>query len=141
MKKLLTLALAVLMCVFALAAVAEPVKMDKLTLQFVPSKDADVIITGTKNLPELLKAELLKEGYDVKNIDISVGVSYEATGEAMAAGTIDIGWLPGGTYALFSADKEVEVILTATRDGLFYYLHLQKKNASLASEGAVYSLL
>lgn len=118
MKKLLTLALAVLMCVFAIAAVAEPVKMDKLTLQFVPSKDADVIITGTKNLPELLKAELLKEGYDVKNIDISVGVSYEATGEAMAAGTIDIGWLPGGTYALFSADKEVEVILTATRDGL-----------------------
>lgn len=118
MKKLLTLALAVLMCVFAIAAVAEPVKMDKLTLQFVPSKDADVIITGTKNLPELLKAELLKEGYDVENIDISVGVSYEATGEAMAAGTIDIGWLPGGTYALFSADKEVEVILTATRDGL-----------------------
>ncbi len=118
MKKLLTLALAVLMCVFAIAAVAEPVKMDKLTLQFVPSKDADVIITGTKNLPELLKAELLKEGYDVQNIDISVGVSYEATGEAMAAGTIDIGWLPGGTYALFSADNEVEVILTATRDGL-----------------------
>ena len=90
--------------------------MDKLTLQFVPSKDADVIITGTKNLPQLLQAELLKQGYDVKDIEISVGVSYEATGEAMAAGTIDIGWLPGGTYALFS--DEVDVILTATRAGL-----------------------
>ena len=45
-----------------------------------------------------------------------MGVSYEATGEAMAAGTIDIGWLPGGTYALFS--DEVDVILTATRAGL-----------------------
>lgn len=116
MKKLLTLALALMLCILSVAALAEPIAMDELTLQFVPSKDADVIITGTKNLPDLLKAALLEEGYDVKNIDISVGVSYEATGEAMAAGTIDIGWLPGGTYALFS--DEVEVILTATRDGL-----------------------
>ena len=116
MKKLLSLVLALALCLVAFGAVAEPVTMDKLTLQFVPSKDADVIITGTKNLPQLLQAELLKQGYDVKDIEISVGVSYEATGEAMAAGTIDIGWLPGGTYALFS--DEVEVILTATRAGL-----------------------
>ena len=116
MKKLLSLVLALALCLVAFGAVAETVSMDKLTLQFVPSKDADVIITGTKNLPQLLQAELLKQGYDVKDIEISVGVSYEATGEAMAAGTIDIGWLPGGTYALFS--DEVEVILTATRAGL-----------------------
>ena len=116
MKKLLTLALALMLCVMSVAAMADAVKMDKLTFQFVPSKDADVIITGTKNLPQLLQAELLKQGYDVKDIEISVGVSYEATGEAMAAGTIDIGWLPGGTYALYS--DEVEVILTATRAGL-----------------------
>ena len=116
MKKLLSLVLALALCLVAFGAVAEPVTMDKLTLQFVPSKDADVIITGTKNLPQLLQAELLKQGYDVKDIEISVGTSYEATGEAMAAGTIDIGWLPGGTYALFS--DEVDVILTATRAGL-----------------------
>ncbi|MDY3763597.1 MAG: PhnD/SsuA/transferrin family substrate-binding protein [Candidatus Ventricola sp.] len=116
MKKLLSLVLALALCLVAFGAVAETVSMDKLTLQFVPSKDADVIITGTKNLPQLLQAELLKQGYDVKDIEISVGVSYEATGEAMAAGTIDIGWLPGGTYALFS--DEVDVILTATRAGL-----------------------
>ena len=115
MKKLLSLALALLLCIACVSALADTVAMDKLTLQFVPSKDADVIITGTKNLPELLKAELLKQGYDVKDIEISVGTSYEATGEAMAAGTIDIGWLPGGTYALYS--DEVEVILTATRAG------------------------
>ena len=116
MKKLLSLALALLLCIACVSALADTVAMDKLTLQFVPSKDADVIITGTKNLPELLKAELLKQGYDVKDIEISVGTSYEATGEAMAAGTIDIGWLPGGTYALYS--DEVDVILTATRAGL-----------------------
>ena len=54
MKQLLTLALAVLMCVFAISALADTVSIDRtLELQFVPSKDADVIITGTKNLPEL----------------------------------------------------------------------------------------
>ncbi|MBR2942087.1 MAG: PhnD/SsuA/transferrin family substrate-binding protein [Clostridia bacterium] len=114
MKKLLTLALALVLCLCSISAMA--VDMDELTLQFVPSKDADVIITGTKNLPQLLQVALAEQGYNVGKIDISVGVSYEATGEAMAAGTIDIGWLPGGTYALFS--DEVDVVLTATRAGL-----------------------
>jgi phosphonate transport system substrate-binding protein len=95
---------------------AETVKMDELTFQFVPSKDADVIITGTANLPALVKAEMAKLGYDIGEVKISVSTSYEACGEAMAAGAIDIGWLPGGTYALYSDDTEV--ILTATRNGL-----------------------
>ncbi len=118
MKKFLALLLAVLMIAGCASAMAEATKLDKLTLEFVPSKDADVIITGTKNLPQLLSAALLEQGYDVAadKIDITVGTSYEATGEAMAAGAIDIGWLPGGTYALFS--DEVDVILTATRAGL-----------------------
>ena len=70
---------------------------DKLTLEFVPSKDADVIIAGTENLPELVKAEMANLGYDIDEVDITVGTSYDATGEAMSAGTIDLGWLPGGT--------------------------------------------
>jgi phosphonate transport system substrate-binding protein len=89
---------------------------DKLTLEFVPSKDADVIIAGTANLPELVKAEMANLGYDIDEVDITVGTSYDATGEAMSAGSIDLGWLPGGTYALYSDD--VDVILTATRNGL-----------------------
>ena len=57
-------------------------------------------------------------GYEIGEVEISVGTSYEATGEAMCAGAIDIGWLPGGTYAIYSQNKEVDVILTATRAGL-----------------------
>ena len=97
---------------------AEPANQhfDKLTLEFVPSKDADVIIAGTQNLPELVKAERAKLGYDIDEVDITVGTSYDATGEAMSAGSIDLGWLPGGTYALYSDDTDV--ILTATRNGL-----------------------
>ena len=116
MKKFLALLLAALMVLSCSSVLAEAVKMDKLTLEFVPSKDADVIITGTANLPQLLQAAMLEEGYDIGEIDITVGTSYEATGEAMAAGSIDIGWLPGGTYALYS--DEVDVVLTATRAGL-----------------------
>lgn len=116
MKKLIALLLAVAMIIGCTSAMAEAIKMEKLTLEFVPSKDADVIITGTKNLPDLLKAELLNQGYDVGEIDITVGTSYEATGEAMAAGAIDLGWLPSGTYVLYS--DEVDVILTSARAGL-----------------------
>ena len=76
------------------AADAEPARphFDKLTLEFVPSKDADVIITGTKDLPELVKAEMANLGYDIDEVDITVGTSYDATGEAMSAGSIDLGW-------------------------------------------------
>lgn len=118
MKKFAVLVLALLMVLTSVSALADNVKMDKLTFQFVPSKDADVIITGTANLPELVQAEMAKLGYDIGSVEISVGTSYEATGEAMSAGTIDVGWLPGGTYAIYSQNQEVDVILTATRAGL-----------------------
>ena len=73
MKKLLTLALALVLCLCSLSAMA--VDMDKLTFQFVPSKDADVIITGTKNLPELVKAEMATLGYTIGEVEISVSTS------------------------------------------------------------------
>ncbi len=117
MKKFAALLLAAMM-LLGCTAMADAIKMDELTFQFVPSKDADVIITGTANLPELVKAEMAKLGYEIGEVKISVGTSYEATGEAMCAGSIDVGWLPGGTYAIYSQAKEVDVILTATRAGL-----------------------
>ncbi|MBQ6858522.1 MAG: phosphonate ABC transporter substrate-binding protein, partial [Clostridia bacterium] len=86
MKKLLTLALALMLCVTSVCAMADNIQMDKLTFQFVPSKDADVIITGTANLPELVKAEMATLGYDIGEVEISVSTSYEACGEAMCAG-------------------------------------------------------
>ena len=116
MKKLVALFLSLIMIMAAVSALADNIKMDKLTLEFVPSKDADVIITGTKNLPDLLKAEMANQGYDIGKVEITVGTNYNATGEAMGAGSIDVGWLPAGTYILYS--DETDVILTATRAGL-----------------------
>lgn len=91
-------------------------KIDKLTVYFVPSREPDEIVTATDPLKALLKDELAKEGYEVGEVDISVGTSYEAVGEALSAGTADIGFIPGGTYVLY--DDGADVILTATRAGL-----------------------
>ena len=100
----------------AVAEPAGPVKIDKLTIGFVPSRDPDEIVTATEPLKELLTTELAGLGYEVGEVDITVGTSYEAVGEGLSAGTIDVGLIPGGTYVLY--DDGCDVILTATRDGL-----------------------
>ncbi len=90
--------------------------IDTLSVYFVPSREPEEIVTATEPLKDMLKEELAKEGYEVANVEISVGTTYEAVGEALSAGTADIGLIPGGTYVLY--DDGAEVILTATRDGL-----------------------
>lgn len=90
--------------------------IDKLTVAFVPSKEPKEIVTATEPLKGMLKDELAKEGYNVEEVEITVGTSFEAVGEALSAGTADIGLIPGGTYVLY--DDAAEVILTATRDAL-----------------------
>ncbi|MCT3115316.1 phosphate/phosphite/phosphonate ABC transporter substrate-binding protein [Leuconostoc lactis] len=87
-----------------------------LKVYFVPSKQPDQIITMTKPLKGLLIAQLKKEGYDVKNVDIKVGTSYEAAGEALTSGTADVGFIPGGTYVMYQ--DGAQALLTATRAGL-----------------------
>ena len=90
--------------------------IDTLRIAFVPSREPDEIITATEPLKQMLTDELAKLGYDVGEVDITVGTSYEAVGEALAAGTADVGLIPGGTYVLY--DDGCDVLLTATRDGL-----------------------
>jgi phosphonate transport system substrate-binding protein len=97
-------------------AKAENKKIGKLNVYFVPSREPEEIVTATEPLKEMLKSELGKEGYDIGEVVITVGTSYEAVGEALSAGTADIGLIPGGTYVLY--DDGAEVILTATRDAL-----------------------
>ncbi|GIN63604.1 phosphonate ABC transporter substrate-binding protein [Robertmurraya siralis] len=97
-------------------AVSENTSIDTLKVSFVPSRDPEEIVTATEPLKELLKEELGNLGYDVKNVDINVGTTYEAVGEALSAGTTDVGLIPGGTYVLY--DDGAEVVLTATRAAL-----------------------
>lgn len=87
-----------------------------LKVSFVPSKDPAEIITATEPLKELLKKQLATQGYKVGEVQIDVGTTYEVVGEALSAGTTDVGLIPGGTYTLY--DDGAEVILTATRKAL-----------------------
>ena len=136
MKKALSLLLAGVMCVGLLAGCSGQdsgtdttddstntettetgnKQIDTLRIAFVPSREPEEIITATEPLKQMLTDELAKLGYDVGEVDITVGTSYEAVGEALSAGTADVGLIPGGTYVLY--DDGCDVLLTATRDGL-----------------------
>ncbi len=98
------------------ATPAENVKIDTLNVYFVPSRDPDEIVTATEPLSSLMQTELAGLGYDIGEVKITVGTTFEAVGEALAAGTADVGFIPGGTYVLY--DDGADVILTATRNGL-----------------------
>jgi phosphonate transport system substrate-binding protein len=94
------------------------INRQSLSIYFVPSRDAAQILEFVGPLAAMLKAEMLLQGYNIANIVVQVGSTYEAVGEGMDAGTIDVGFLPGGTYAIYSADGNIDVALTATRAGL-----------------------
>ena len=91
-------------------------QVDSLKIAFSPYADADLISESTEPLEELLKAKLLEKGYDVGEIDMTVGTSYTAVGEALSAGSADLGFISGGNYVLFSDD--CDVLLTALRYGI-----------------------
>ena len=70
------------------------------------------LITGITGQDGSYLAEfLLEKGYDVGEIDMTVGTSYTAVGEALSAGSADLGFISGGNYVLFSDD--CDVLLTA----------------------------
>lgn len=92
-------------------------KIDDLKISFIPSKNPDDITTATKPLANILKSELKKEGYTVDKISMSVGTNYEAVGEALDSGAVDVGYgVSGGTYAMYK--DTTTPILTSTRKGL-----------------------
>lgn len=115
MKKVFLMLSALVLSLSLAACASEP---ETLTVYFVPSRDAAEILEATEPLKALLQAELAELGYDFDEIIIEVGTTYEAVGESMVSGSADVGFLPGGTYALYSEDGEVDVILASTRGGL-----------------------
>ena len=124
MKKAVSMVLTGAVCTSLLLGVSamvcgaegETKQVDKLTIAFVPSREPEEIITAVEPLKGLLTEEMAKLGYEIGEVDITVGTSYEAVGEALSAGTADVGLIPGGTYVLY--DDGCDVLLTATRDGL-----------------------
>lgn len=89
--------------------------VETLKIAFSPYQDADSIMTATEPMKTLLHDQLLEEGYDVQDIELTVGTSYSAVGEALSSGSVDAGFISGGTYCLY--DEDCDVLLTALRSG------------------------
>ncbi len=112
-------------------APAQTEEIDSLKIAFSPYADADVITASTEPLELLLQETLRAKGYDVKNIDMTVGTSYTAVGEALSAGSADLGFISGGNYVLFSDD--CDVLLTALR----YAINKDSDNPADWNDGTI----
>jgi len=124
MKKLLVVLLAVFMVLgFAgCTSKKDDHKLEHLNISFVPSKDPQTIKDAAAGLPEILAKFLAEEGYEIDpaNIKVDVGSSYEVVGEGLAAGSIDLGFIPAGNYcqAHDAYPEDVNLLLASSRASL-----------------------
>jgi phosphonate transport system substrate-binding protein len=85
----------------------------ELTVQFVPSQNAETLEAKAKPLEGLLKDKL---GIPVK---VSVSTNYNTIIEAMASKQVDIGFLPPSAYVLGHDEKKAaDLLLQAQRFGV-----------------------
>lgn len=82
---------------------------NKLTVQFVPSSQAETIEAKAKPLEKLLEKQL---GIPVT---VSVSTDYNTIIEAMASKQVDVGFLPPNGYVLAHKQKAANVLLQAQR--------------------------
>ncbi|RCW41527.1 phosphate/phosphite/phosphonate ABC transporter substrate-binding protein [Paenibacillus prosopidis] len=85
---------------------------ETLTVQFVPSQNADTLEAKAKPLEQLLSDKL---GIPV---EVSISTDYNTIIEAMASKKVDIGFLPPTAYVLAKEKGAAEVILQAQRFGV-----------------------
>lgn len=85
---------------------------ETLTVQFVPSQNADTLEAKAKPLEKLLGDRL---GIPVK---VSISTDYNTIIEAMASKKVDVGFLPPTAYVLAKEKGAADVILQAQRYGV-----------------------
>jgi len=120
MRRYISKVIVFLLCISVLLGCSSSKKIEKsipkLTIGFVRSADEAEIMESSESLKGLLKSEMVKQGYYVRDVEIVVGSKYETIGRKLATGSIDIGFIPGATYVLY--EEYCDLILTAIRKGL-----------------------
>lgn len=86
-----------------------------LTMMFVPSGEAQVILKGGEEIARRLTSVT---GLHFKS---SIATSYAAVVEAMGAGKVDIGWLAPFAYVMAQERYGVELLLIVQRFGSPFY--------------------
>ena len=87
-----------------------------LRIAISPYQDAETIRTGTKPLAGMILERMRASGIALDRVEISVGTSYSAVAEALAAGSADAGFISASTYVLF--DREIDVLVSALRKAI-----------------------
>lgn len=95
---------------------AGPKTYESLNIAFSPYADAEVISASTAPLEDLIRTKMAEKGYEIEKINMSVSTSYTAVGEALSAGSADIGFMSSANYILFSDDADV--LVTALRKAI-----------------------
>ncbi len=93
------------------------IHISNLTIAFVPSRDFVTMELGLSYLPDVLIAELEAQGYTIDNLEIQIGTTYEAVGEGLLSGAIQVAYTTAGSYAAYS-NEHTEAILSVSRSGL-----------------------
>lgn len=88
----------------------------EISVQFVPSKNADAIMLVAPALEELLHKEIPDHTFK-----IAVGTDYAAVVEGMDSGQVHVGFLTSQQYAQTSLERpgKVQVLLTSVRNALY----------------------
>lgn len=87
-------------------------KPETLTVQFVPSQNAETLEAKAKPLEKLLSDRL-----DIP-VEVSVSTDYNTIIEAMDSKQVDVGFLPPTAYVLAKDKGAAEVILQSQRFGV-----------------------
>ena len=87
-------------------------KPKELTVQFVPSQNADTLEAKAKPLEKLLSKKL-----DIP-VKVSVSTNYNTIVEAMKSKKVDVGFLPPTAYTLAHDQKAADLLLKAQRYGV-----------------------
>mgnify|MGYP004585244945 CR=1 FL=1 len=130
---------------------SEGITLAELNVEFTAGeRDADALMELKKEFPPLLIDALADEGVTVGRVNVTFGASDEATADAMARGTVQVGFVPLETYLEHSDELRLVSVLEAPtggteRVGLYFPVSDQnrtlrtafKKNA--ADGGALYA--
>lgn len=115
LKKVLASGLSLVVAAGVMAGCTKPESKAEekvLTVQFVPSQNAETLEAKAKPLEKLLGDKL---GMKVK---VSVSTDYPTIIEAMASKKVDVGFLPPSAYVIAKERNAAEVILQSLRFGV-----------------------
>ena len=77
----------------------EGITLAELNVEFVAGeRDTDALMQLKKELPPLLIGALADEGVTVGRVNVTFGASDEATADALAHGSVQVGFMPMETY-------------------------------------------